>query len=238
MKSTRQIQREVDDFLRSYRSRGSRGHARKTEKKFACPNCDGGLVLEDPAYGLVCPACEIRVAGPFESGHEIPDYKPARRGLGGEVLLPKRRTGHAQKLPSKRGKALLSKKLPPPKKLSPKSQPREGKDLRKRLQRLIDKWQPRLGIHVDKWNLRKMKKYWGSSRRPGCDAFACREGHITFNTEMAKLPERHQEYLVVHELVHQVTDGHDAKFYRLMDRHLPGWREMQAQIEEPLTRYS
>ena len=40
------------------------------------------------------------------------------------------------------------------------------------------------------------------------------------------------------ELVYQVTDGHDARFYELMDRHLPGWRKMQAWIEEPLTRYS
>ena len=208
--------------------------------KFACPNCDGGLVLED-TYGLVCPACEIRVAGPFESGDEIPDYKPAKRGLGGEVLLPKRRTGHAKKLLSKqRGQQPRkpSNHRKTPSANASKIVTRTGEGLRPRLQRLLDKWQPILGIHVDKWNLRKMKKYWGSSRSPGCDAFACRDGHITFNTEMAKLPERHQEYLVVHELVHQVTDGHDAKFYSLMDRHLPGWRKMQAQIEEPLTRYS
>jgi predicted metal-dependent hydrolase len=166
VKSARQLQREVDDFLRGYRSQGARGRA------------------------------------------------------------------HAKKIPPARGDSGIAKKIPP------EIQTRAKSDLRASIQRLLDKWQPRLGITVDKWNLRKMKKYWGSSRRPGCDQFACRDGHITFNTDMAKLPERHQEYLVVHELVHQVTDGHDAKFYSLMDRHLPGWREMQAQIEEPLTRYS
>jgi predicted metal-dependent hydrolase len=238
MKSPRQLQREVDDFLRGY---GMRGHARKTEKKFACPNCDGGLVLEDPSYGLVCPACEIRVAGPFSSADEIPDYKPARRGSGGEVLRPKRR-GHAKKLLPKQ-RSGIAKKAPKQrsgivKKVPAKVQTRASGNLRASIQKFLDKWQPRLGVKVDKWNLRKMKKYWGSSRRPGCDEFACRDGHITFNTEMARLPERFQEYLVVHELVHQVTDGHDAKFYSLMDRHLPGWREMQAQIEEPLSRYS
>lgn len=114
----------------------------------------------------------------------------------------------------------------------------ERKQLRARIQRLLDKWQPILGIYVDDWNVRKMKKYWGSSRSPGCDMIACRPGHIAFNTEIAKLPPRYQEYLVVHELVHQVTDGHDAKFYELMDRHVPGWRAMQSRIEEPLSRYS
>ena len=154
------------------------------------------------------------------SGDEIPDYKPARRGSGGEVLLPKRRTGRAERIGGHARKDAAAEKTV--KKAPAKIQTREGEPLRKRLQRLIDKWQPGLGVHVDKWDLRKMKKYWGSSRRPGCDAFACRDGHITFNAEMGKLPERHQEYLVVHELVHQVTDGHDAKFYSLIDRHLPG----------------
>lgn len=53
---------------------------RKSSKKqpMRCPNCDGGLLLEDPSYGLTCPRCEIRVAGPFESAHDIPDYVPAK----------------------------------------------------------------------------------------------------------------------------------------------------------------
>ena len=112
------------------------------------------------------------------------------------------------------------------------------KKLRARIQRLLDKWQPILGVRLDDWDLREMKLYWGSSRSPGCNGPGCRPGHITFNTEIGKLPPRYQEYLVVHELVHQLTDGHDKRFYQLMDKHLPGWRALQAKIEEPLTRYS
>lgn len=114
----------------------------------------------------------------------------------------------------------------------------ERRQLRRRIQHLLNKWQPILGVTIDDWDLRKMKMYWGSSRRAGCDTFACRPGHITFNTELAKLPRRYLEYIVVHELVHHLTDGHDARFYELMDRHVPGWRAMQARIEEPLKRYS
>jgi predicted metal-dependent hydrolase len=117
-------------------------------------------------------------------------------------------------------------------------QSEERRRLRKRIQRLLDKWQPILGVQIGDWDLREMKMYWGSSRRAGCDAFVCRDGHITFNTQLAQLPPRYLEYMVVHELVHQLTDGHDAKFYKLMDDNLPGWRRMQARIEEPLKRYS
>jgi predicted metal-dependent hydrolase len=109
----------------------------------------------------------------------------------------------------------------------------ESKDrgtLKKRIDRLLAKWEPILGVTINSWELRKMKTYWGSANN--------QTGHIIFNTELAKLPPKYIEYIVVHELVHQVTDGHDGKFYKLMDQHLPGWRKMQAKIEEPLTRYS
>jgi predicted metal-dependent hydrolase len=109
----------------------------------------------------------------------------------------------------------------------------ESKDkklLHGRIQRLLNKWQPILGVTISSWDLRKMKNYWGSANNS--------TGHIIFNSEVAKLPPRYVEYLVVHELVHQLTDGHDKRFYELMDRHLPGWRKMQSRIEEPLERYS
>ena len=77
----------------------------------------------------------------------------------------------------------------------------DRKRLHARVQRLLDKWQPILGVSLSSWDLREMKNYWGSSSRS--------TGHITFNTELAKLPPRYVEYLVVHELVHLVTDGHD-----------------------------
>src|SRR5215471_16353622 len=74
----------------------------------------------------------------------------------------------------------------------------DRRKLRRRIQRLIDKWQPILGVNLEVSDLRKMKMYWGSSRRAGCDTIACRPGHITFNTELGKLPPRYIEYIVVH----------------------------------------
>lgn len=104
------------------------------------------------------------------------------------------------------------------------------KKLHARIQRLLDKWQPILGVQINSWDLRPGKRYWGTSNKE--------TAHITFNTELAKLPARYIEYIVVHEIVHHRTDGHDPRFYELMDQYLPGWRKMNAQIEEPLQRYS
>lgn len=41
-----------------------------------CPQCEGGLDGSDLAYGLVCPSCSIRVAGPFADNDQVPDYTP------------------------------------------------------------------------------------------------------------------------------------------------------------------
>jgi len=69
-------------YARGEPARKRRHHARVRKaarggkrERLTCENCDGGLALED-RYGLVCPACEVRVAGPFESAHDIPDYVP------------------------------------------------------------------------------------------------------------------------------------------------------------------
>ena len=106
----------------------------------------------------------------------------------------------------------------------------ERKRLHERIQRLLNKWQPLLGVQINSWDVRPGKRYWGTSNKD--------TAHITFNTELAKLPPRYIEYIVVHELMHHRTDGHDPNFYSLMDRYLPGWRRMNAEIEEPLQGYS
>jgi len=46
-----------------------------TKTKLTCGECGGGLDASDLAYGLVCPVCDVRVAGPFTDAHDIPDYE-------------------------------------------------------------------------------------------------------------------------------------------------------------------
>ena len=102
--------------------------------------------------------------------------------------------------------------------------------LTRRIDRLIAKWSPVLGVHVSEWKIQKMKTYWGSANE--------RDRKITFNLTLADMPPAFVEATVVHELVHFLTDGHDAKFYRLMDRYVPGWRRLHARYSEKLTRDS
>lgn len=84
---------------------------------------------------------------------------------------------------------------------------------------LLDKWQKALGVKVDDWGIKKMKTKWGS-----CNTRARR---VWLNLELAKKPPECLEYLVAHELAHLLVRHHDERFNRLMDRHLPRWREIR-----------
>lgn len=81
---------------------------------------------------------------------------------------------------------------------------------------LLDRWQPRLGVNVDRWFVQRMKTRWGSCNH--------KSRTIRLNTELAKKPPECLEYIVVHELVHLLEPTHNAHFIALMDRFLPKWQ--------------
>ena len=75
-----------------------------------------------------------------------------------------------------------------------------------------------------------MRTYWASVNEA--------DGRITFALKLAEMSPAFVEVTVVHELVHFLTDGHDAQFHELMDRHVPNWRRLHARYAEPLTQHS
>lgn len=86
--------------------------------------------------------------------------------------------------------------------------------------RLVREWEPTLGVAVNRVFVQRMKTRWGS-----CNPTT---GAIRLNTELAKKPEECLEYIVVHELMHLLERNHTDRFTRLMDQHLPRWRERRA----------
>jgi predicted metal-dependent hydrolase len=90
---------------------------------------------------------------------------------------------------------------------------------------MIREWEPRLGVHVSAYFLRRMKTRWGSCNH--------RAKRIRLNTELVKKPRELLEYVLVHELAHLIVPRHDRKFYGLMDRHYPQWRETRRQLNAP-----
>jgi predicted metal-dependent hydrolase len=87
---------------------------------------------------------------------------------------------------------------------------------------LIAKWEPVIGVKVEKFFVQKMKTKWGS-----CNS-ASRS--IRLNTDLAKKPSQCLEYIVVHEMVHLVVRHHNHQFSSVMDKCLPGWRLLRQML--------
>jgi predicted metal-dependent hydrolase len=87
---------------------------------------------------------------------------------------------------------------------------------------LIVRWEPLLGVKVERFFVQRMKTKWGS-----CNPSA---GNIRLNTELAKKPTECLEYIVVHEMAHLLEPTHNPRFRALMDRFMPKWQFYMDQL--------
>jgi predicted metal-dependent hydrolase len=88
--------------------------------------------------------------------------------------------------------------------------------------RLLAKWEKKIGVTAAEWRIKRMRTKWGA-----CSIGARR---IWLNSELAKKPQRCLEYIIVHELVHLLEPHHGDRFTTLMDRFLPNWAALRAQL--------
>ena len=89
---------------------------------------------------------------------------------------------------------------------------------------LVAKWEPALGVKMNRLFVQKMLTRWGS-----CTPTT---SSIRLNTELAKKSPECLEYIVVHELAHLVVRTHDERFSGLIDTCLPSWRTTRQILNE------
>ena len=94
---------------------------------------------------------------------------------------------------------------------------------------LLAKWEPIIGVNVERVFVQKMKTKWGS-----CNP---ERRSIRLNTDLAKKPAYYLEYILVHELTHLIEKTHNSRFTALMDQFMPQWREYREMLNtSPLTQ--
>ena len=105
------------------------------------------------------------------------------------------------------------------------------RELKASVPALIEKWQPIVGVEVDKIVIRRMKTKWVT-----CIA---QSRTIWLNPELAKKNPRCLDYIVVHELTHLLERGHGERFVALMNENMPDWRTRRDELNEaPLAQES
>ncbi len=87
---------------------------------------------------------------------------------------------------------------------------------------LLAKWEPVIGVNVERVFVQKMKTKWGSCNPD--------RRSVRFNTDLAKKPLYYLEYILVHELTHLLEKTHNDRFTALMDQFMPQWREYREML--------
>ena len=95
---------------------------------------------------------------------------------------------------------------------------------------LIAKWEPLLGVSVNRIFVQQMKTRWGS-----CNPLV---RSIRLNTELAKKPRECLEYIVVHEMIHLLEPTHNARFVALMDQFMPNWQFLRQRLNHLPVRHA
>ena len=94
--------------------------------------------------------------------------------------------------------------------------------LKKEIPKLIEKWEPIMGVRVKEFGVKQMKTRWGT-----CNI---RDQRIWLSLELAKKSPNCLEYVVVHEMVHLLERLHNARFHAFMTHFLPDWRERKKEL--------
>ena len=71
--------------------------------------------------------------------------------------------------------------------------------------------------------LQAMRTQWGS-----CSP----AGRLTLNPWLVKAPRDCIDYVILHELCHLKEHNHGPRFFTLLDRHMPQWRQQKAGLDE------
>ncbi|QJD68512.1 M48 family metallopeptidase [Xanthomonas campestris pv. badrii] len=70
--------------------------------------------------------------------------------------------------------------------------------------------------------LREMQRQWGS-----CSPL----GRISLNLALIRVPTVCIDYVILHELCHLKLHNHGKGFYRLLDAHMPDWRNVKRRLD-------
>ncbi len=97
-------------------------------------------------------------------------------------------------------------------------------ELRKIIPQYITIYQEKMLVNVAEFQIKKMKTRWGT-----CNSKARR---IWISLELAKRPIECLEFIIVHEMTHLLERKHNKRFYALMDKFLPSWRECEKQLRQ------
>ena len=167
---------------------------------------------------------KLRRTNILKNGHTVKNYVTGEKHyVFGKELTLEVRLGDKNKVTISNDKLILSVK--------DKYQDREQivtRELRKvvynKCLEFLNKYEKLMNVHVEQLRIKKMKTRWGT-----CNIEAKR---IWINYELVKYPVECLEHTIVHELTHLLETNHTPRFYTLLGKYYPNYRENDKLIKE------
>ncbi len=85
----------------------------------------------------------------------------------------------------------------------------------------IEHFNQEYGFAFKKISIRNQKTRWGSCSKSGT---------ISFNYKIALLPAHLADYIIVHELCHAGEMNHSRRFWALVEKAIPDYRQLRSEL--------
>lgn len=94
---------------------------------------------------------------------------------------------------------------------------------RVKLTKMVELHATIMQVTVERISIKEQKTRWGS-----CSS----KGNVNFNWKLILMPERIQEYIVVHELAHRKQMNHSKDFWLEVEKVLPDYIQRKNELRE------
>ena len=91
----------------------------------------------------------------------------------------------------------------------------------------IRQWATRIGVKEPRVRFQMMEAQWGTITP---------SGWLTLDPVLLTMPKDLGEYVIVHELVHQLAPNHGRVFKLFLHAYMPDWEEREKQLQEYPTK--
>ena len=103
------------------------------------------------------------------------------------------------------------------------------KQLKEEITCLLPKWEKIIGLKCNSWQIKYMTTRWGTCKP--------KAKKICLNLQLAKKTHECLEYIILHELIHLLEKHHNERFYSLLDKYMPMWREIRSTLNNQTLDY-